>query len=250
MTTMNNSLDTSPRGQDRLDAPPFTIEPGKITRQGISSTRSSLTLSATATRHLDGGLEVDVSALLFDSRGRFIGRRGGERSRCLIGNRAQWCHEIDNDWLAQAARITYQIEYSFDYRRKILGGELPQLTAEAFSSDYHRWLNLDPRTLQDRAVQLDFALWVRSSELVITIGQQPRFTTDSCRTEFELDLVDAAEQLAYARVFSASLSRGEAAFDDYAIGVDRAGLLPLRFFELRGRTEGRGLARWSYEVPA
>ena len=43
-------------GQDRLDTPPFTIEPGKITRQGSSSSRSLLAFSAPATRHLDGSL--------------------------------------------------------------------------------------------------------------------------------------------------------------------------------------------------
>lgn len=239
-----------PRGQDRLDTPPFTIEPGKITRQGSSSARSLLTFSGPAARHLDGGLEITVSALLFDGQDRFIGRRGGDRSRSVIGKRAQWCHEIDNDWLLQAARITYEIEYRFDHRRKILGGELPQLSAEAASSDYYRWLNVDPRALTDRVVQLDFALWVRSTELVITVAQQPRFVTDSCRTELELDLIDADHQIAYTRVFSASLVCGQAAFDDTSISIDRAALRPLRFFELRGRTEARGLARWSYDVPA
>lgn len=245
MTTMSQFL-----GQDRLDLPPFTIEPGKITRQGSSSSRSLLTFSGPAVRHLDGGLEINVAALLFDGQDRFIGRRGGDRSRCVIGKRAQWCHEIDNDWLTQAARISYEIEYRFDHRRKILGGELPQLSAEAASSDYFRWLNLDPRALVDRAVQLDFALWVRSSELVITIAQHPRFATDSCRTEFELDLIDVDHQIAYTRVFSASLTCAQAAFEDTSISIDRAALRPLRFFELRGRTEGRGLVRWSYDVPA
>lgn len=240
----------SSRGQDRLDTPPFTIEPGKITRQGNTSSRSLLTFSAPAARHLDGGLEITVSALLFDGRDRFIGRRGGDRSRTVIGKRAQWRHEIDNAWLVQAARITYEIEYRFDYRRKLLGGELPQLSAEAASSDYYRWLNLDPRLLDDRAVQLDFALWVRSTELVITISQQPRFITDSCRSELELDVIDVDHQVAFTRVFSASLLCGEAAFDDTSISIDRAELRPLRFFELRGRTEARGLARWSYDVPA
>jgi hypothetical protein len=244
MTTMQAT-----RGTDRLDTPPFTIEPGKITQRGGSSSRTLLAFSAPAARQLDGGLEVSVAALLFDNQNRFIARRSGDRHRTVIGKQAQWFHEVDNDWLAQAARITYEIDYRFDFRRKILGGELPQLSAEAASSDYYRWVNADPRTLVDRAVQLDFALWVRSSELVITIAQHPKFGTDSCRTELELDLVDANRQLSYARTFSASLTCGEAAFDDTTIDIDRAALRPLRFFELRGRTEARGLARWSYDVP-
>jgi hypothetical protein len=99
-------------------------------------------------------------------------------------------------------------------------------------------------------VRLDFALWVRSSELVITIAQQPKFSTDSCRTEFELDLVDADQQLAYSRAFSTSLNCGQPSFDDHAIEIERRALRPLRFFELRGRTEARGIARVSLDVPA
>lgn len=249
-TTTNPTTIQATKATDRLDTPPFTIEAGKLTRQGGSSTRTGLGFAAPATRHLDGGLDLNVYAVLFDAQDRFIGRRSGDRNRTVIGNRAQWYHEIENDWLAQAARITYEIEYRFDHRRKILGGELPQLSAEAAASDYYRWLNLDPRVLEDRSVRLDFALWVRSSELVITISQQPRFTTDSCRTEFELDLVDADQQLAYTRAFSTSLNCGQPSFDDTSIGIDRKALRTLRFFELRGRTEGRGIARWSFDVPA
>jgi hypothetical protein len=238
------------REPDRLDTPPFTIEAGAITRQGGSSSRTVLAFAAPAARQLDGGLDVNVHAVLFDAQGRFIGRRAGDRSRTVVGNRAQWSHEIDNDWLAQAARITYELEYRFDHRRKILGGELPPLPAEAAGSDYYRWLNLDPRSLEDRSVRLDFALWVRSSELVITISQQPKYATDACRTEFELDLVDADHQLAYTRSFSTGLNLGQPSFDDTSISIDRRALRALRFFELRGRTEGRGLARWSFDVPA
>jgi hypothetical protein len=59
---------------------------------------------------------------------------------------------------------------------------------------------------------------------------------------FELDMTDADHQIAYTRVFSASLVCGQAGFDDTSIAIDRAALRPLRFFELRGRTEARGLA--------
>jgi hypothetical protein len=249
MTTTTTSAPAT-RDPDRLDTPPFTIEAGKITRQGSTSSRTLLGFAAPAARHLDGGLEVNVYAVLFDAQGRFIGRRSHDRNRTVLGSRAQWLHEIDNDWLAQAARITYELEYRFDHRRKILGGELPQIPAEADGSDHHRWLNLDPRALEDRIVRIDFALWVRSSELVITISQQPKFSTDSCRTDFELDLIDADQQLAYTRTFSTSLNCGQPSFDDTAIGIERRALRPLRFFELRGRTEGRGIARWSFDVPA
>lgn len=247
MTTTTTQPTKDP---DRLDTPPFTIEAGKITRQGSTSSRTLLAFAAPAARHLDGGLDINVYAVLFDAQGRFIARRSNDRNRTVLGNRAQWVHEIENDWLAQAARITYEIEYRFDHRRKILGGELPQLSAEAAASDYYRWLNLDPRSLEDRIVRLDFALWVRSSELVVTISQQPTFTTDSCRTELELDFVDADHQLAYTRTFATSLNCGQPSFDDTSIGIDRRALRTLRFFELRGRTEARGIARWSFDVPA
>ena len=244
-----SAIPGSTPGTAKLETPPFTIEPGTISRQDSSSSRTILCLTAPAERHLDGGLDINVAALLFDDRGRFIARRGGDRARTVLGKRAQWFHEVENDWLTQAARISYEIEYRFDFRRKLLGGELPQLSAEAASSDYYRWLNLDPRTLADRAVQLDFALWVRSSELVITIAQHPLFATDACRTELELDLIDADQQLAHMRAFSTSLNYAQAAFDDTSINIDRGALRRLRFFELRGRTEGRGLARWTFDVP-
>jgi hypothetical protein len=234
----------------RIDTPPFTIEAGEIKRQGGTSSRTRLAFTGLATRHLDGGLDVNVYALLFDAQGRFIARRGSDRAYTVLGKRARWIHEVENDWLAQAATVTYEIEYKFDHRRKLLGGELPQLPAEAIGSDYYRWLNVDPRALEDRIARFDFALWVRSSELVITISQQPRFTTDSCRTELELDLLDGDRQLAHARAFSANLNCGHAAFDDTTIEIDRRLLRALRFFELRGRTEGRGLARGSFDIPA
>lgn len=240
-----------PTDQDteRLETPAFTIEPGKATRAGASSSRTTIAFSAPSARHLDGALDVSVHAVLLDARGRFIGRRSGDRSRTILGNRAAWVHEIDNDWIAQAARITYELEHRFDHRRRIVAGELPQLPADADASDYHRWLDLDPRTLEDRLARYDFALWARSSELVITISQQPRLATDSCRTEFELDLLDGDRQLCFSKSFSTSLNCGQPAYDDTSISMDRRALRALRFFELRGRTEARGLARLTIDVP-
>lgn len=235
---------------ERLETPVFTIEAGQVTRQGGSSSRAELSFTAASARHLDGGFEVSVYALLFDGEGRFIGRRSGDRGKTILGNRAQWVHEIDNDWLAQAARLTYELEYRFDYRRKIVAGELPQLPADADADDYYRWLNLDPRTLEDRAVRFDFGLWARSSEAVITISQEAKFTTDSCRTELEFDLFDADNQLCFSRSFGTSLNYGQPSYDDTSISMDRRALRALRFFELRGRTEARGLARMTLDVPA
>jgi hypothetical protein len=52
------------------------------------------------------------------------------------------------------------------------------------------------------------------------------------------------------RSFTTSLNLGQPAFDDNTLPIDRRTLRTLRFFELRGRTEGRGFARWSFDVPA
>lgn len=241
---------TETAGTDALDTPAFTIQPGTVTRTASSSSRTTLSLTAPAARHLDGGLDYSVHALLFDGRGRFIGRRSGDRSRVVLGTRAAWQHELETDWIAQAARITYEIEYRFDYRRKILGGELPPLAAAAATSDYHRWLDLDPRVLEDRVVRFDLALWVRSSELVITATQHPKLITDSCRTDLELDLLDADHQLMYARTFYAGLNCAHPSFEDTSLSIDRRSLAALRFFELRGRTEVRAVTHWSFDVPA
>ncbi|HEU0037520.1 MAG TPA: hypothetical protein VFQ53_43210 [Kofleriaceae bacterium] len=228
---------------ERLETPAFTIEPGKLTRHGSGSSRTLLRFAAPAARHLDGGFDASVNIVLHDAQGRFIGRRGGSRDKTILGNRAIWIHEVDNDWIAQAARVTYEIEHRFDYRRKIVAGELPPLPSDADTSDYFRWLNLDPRTLEDRAVRFDFALWARSSELTITISQEPKLVTDSCRSELELDLLDGDHQLCFSRPLSTGLNYGQPSYDDTSISMDRRTLRMLKFFELRGRTEARALAR-------
>lgn len=237
-----------PQVTERLETPAFTIEPGEVTRQAASSSRTMLSFAAAAARHFDGAFEVSVNAIVFDAQGRFIGRRSGDRSKTVLGNRAAWSHEIDNDWLAQAANVTYEIEHRFDYRRRVVAGELPPLAVDADASDYYRWLNLDPRTLEDRAVRYDFGLWVRSSELVITISQRPMFVTDSCRSELELDLLDDQRQLCFSRPFNVSLNYGQPAYDDTSISMDRRAMRSLRFFELRGRTEARNVARIAVDL--
>jgi len=228
---------------ERLETPAFTIEAGTVTRHTASSSRTMLRFTAPSARQIDGGFDAQVSAVLFDGQNRLIGRRGGSRDKTILGNRALWIHEIDNDWIGQAARVVYEIEHRFDYRRKIVAGELPQLPADADISDYFRWLNLDPRTLEDRAVRFDFALWARSSELAVTVSQHPKLVTDSCRTELELDLLDGDHNLCFSRPFSCGLNYGQPNVDDTSISMDRRTLRALKFFELRGKTEVRAIAK-------
>jgi hypothetical protein len=228
---------------ERLETPAFTIEAGTLTRHALTSSRTALRFIAPAERHLDGGFDATVSAILYDARDRFIARKGGSRDKTILGSRAVWVHELDNDWLAQAARVTYEIDHRVDFRRKIVAGELPQLPAQADVSDYYRWLDLDPRTLEDRVVRFDFALWARASEVAITVSQTPKLATDSCRSELELDLLDGNLQLCFSRPLSIGLNYGQPSFDDTSITMDRPTMRALRFFELRGRTDLRGLAR-------
>ncbi len=228
----------------KLESPVFTIAEGTLTREA-SGSRTMLRFAAPSTRHLDGGFALSsVYAILFDRDGRFITKRNAESSKpYVLANRASWSHELLNDQLAGAARLVYDIEYRFDVRRKIVGGELPALAAEADGSDYWRWLNLDPRSLEDRVVRLDFALWARNSSIDVTIAQHAKVTTDSLRTELELDLIDADDNVAYSKSFSAGMNLGGPDYNDTSLNVDRKTLRTLRFFELRGRTEGRAVAR-------
>ena len=230
---------------ERLETPAFTIEPGTVTRLGSSgSSRTVLQFAAPSTRHLDGRFELSrIGLVLFDAKDRLIGERSSDRAKSILGNRCTWIHEVDNDWLGQAARFTYQINHQFDYRRKIVAGELPALPGDADGTDYFRWLNLDPRTLEDRVVRFDFALWARNTSLDLTIAQHPKLVTDSCRSELELDLFDADNNLCFSRTFSAYLNCGQAAYDtEQSISMERRTLRTLKFFELRGRTEVRSIA--------
>src|SRR3954447_5363050 len=114
----------------KLESAAFTIEEGQLTRHA-SGSRAQFRFTAPAERHTDGGFEADAYMILFDKEGRMVHRRSGERSKMLLGKRAQWVHEIDNDILANAASGVYEISHRFDYRRKIAAGELLALPPEA-----------------------------------------------------------------------------------------------------------------------
>lgn len=233
-----------------LDTPAFTLGEGSVTRESTTK-RTLLRFTAPSKRLIDGGFSVSVHAVLLDAQGRFITRRSGASTeRTVISTRASWEHEVDNDKLAAATQVVYMIDNRFDYRRKLLGGELPPLPAEADGSDFWRWLALDARALEDRAIKLDLTLWARDSSLEITHTQTPKLVTDNCRTEFELDLLDADQQIVFAKTFSTSMTGGRPAFDDSSISMDRRILRTLRFFELRGRTEVRGITPLTVPISA
>jgi hypothetical protein len=225
----------------KLETAAFTIEEGQLTKHA-SGSRTQFRFAAPSQKHLDGGFEVDVYITLFDAQNRFVHRRSGERSKLVLGTRAAWVHEIDNDVLTNAVTAVYEINHRFDIRRKISAGELLPLPPEADGSDYVRWQGLDPRTLEDRIVRLDLAFWARNSYFEITYAQHPKVPTDSCRTELELDLLDADKNLVAQRNFSASLNCARPDYNDTSISMDRKTMRTLRFFELRGRTECRSIA--------
>jgi hypothetical protein len=226
----------------KLDAPGFTLSEGTLTRDAGGS-RTTFRYTAPAQRHFDGGFEVSVYLCMFDAHGRFVAKRSAESSRTVLANRATWVHEVETDKLSNAKSFAYEIQYRLDYRRKITAGELPTLPAEADGSDYWRWLSFDSRQLEDRAVKLDISLWARNSYLEITYSQAAKLATDSCRTEMEIDLLDADRNVMFTKNFSCGLNYGQPSFDDTSLSMDRKSLRTLRFFELRGRTEVRGLER-------
>lgn len=231
----------------KLESAALTIEEGTITRTTDGS-RAVFRFNAPAQRHLpDAGYEIDVYMVFTDAQGRIVRRRSCDRSSQLLGGRAQWVHEIDNDMVAQAATATYDIQHRVDYRRKIAAGELPPLPPEADGSDYFRWGSLDPRTLEDRMIKLDLNFWARRSYFEFTYGQTPKTTFDSCRTEMEIDLLDENRTLLFQRTFSASTRYGRPEFNDNSISMDRKAMRQIRFFELRGKTEISALAQLKIE---
>ena len=227
-----------------LDTPAFTLDEGTLVREAGGS-RTMFRFAAPSRRHLDGGFQLSqVSMIFFDRDGRFVVRRTAESSKpFVLANRAAWAHEVLVDQLARATRAVYEIEHRFEYRRKIVAGELPPLPPEADGSDYWRWIDLDARTLEDRVVRFDFALWARTDGIDATIASHPKFPTDSLRTELELDLLDADGNVQFAKTFSSSLNGGAPEYYDTSVRVDRKTLRTLRFFELRGRTESRAISR-------
>jgi hypothetical protein len=226
----------------KLETPAFSIAEGTVTREAAGS-RTLIKFTAPATRHLDGGFETSVYLVLFDADGNFVAKRSADSAKTVLSNRAAWTHEIETDKLANARRMVFEIQHRFDYRRKVCGGELPILPVESDGSDYWRWLKLDPRSLEDRTVKFDISLWARSSNLEITYSQTPKLTTDSIRSELELDLIDADGIVCFSKNFSISLNYGVPAYEDTSISMDRKALRALRFFELRARTEGRSIVR-------
>ena len=225
----------------KLESAAFTIEEGTLTRVTDGS-RAVFRFSAPAQRHLpDAGYEVDIYMILFDAQGRVVRRRSADRS--LLGSRAQWVHEIDNDMVANAVSATYDIQHRVDYRRKIAAGELPPLPPEADGSDYFRWGAPDPRTLEDRMIKLDLTFWARRSYFEVSYGQTPKVAVDMCRSEMEIDLLDADQNLMFQRRFSASTRYGRPEYGDSSVSMDRKAMRQLRFFELRGKTEINALAQ-------
>ncbi|MBE7453974.1 MAG: hypothetical protein HS111_35550 [Kofleriaceae bacterium] len=226
-----------------LDSAAFSLGAGTVTRES-SGSRTLFAFAAPATRHFDGGFELSVYAVLYDGDGRFIARRSSEWGRpVFLANRATWAHEFTADQLAGGRRLVYEIEHRFDLRRRIAAGELPELPGEADGSDYWRWVTVDPRTLDERAVRFDLGLWARTSGVDVTIVQHPKVETDSMRTELEVELLDANRDVCVARPMSVSLNRGGPGFTDVSLSVDRKTLRTLRFFEVRGRTEVSAMAR-------
>lgn len=231
-----------------LDTPAFTLGEGTIERAPAGS-RTLLRYTAAAKRQIDGGFEINVYAVLFDARDRFVCKRSSDRGPTVLANRAAWVHELDTVKLEQATRLVYAIEHRFDYRRKLVGGELPALAVEADGSDYWRWHVPEPRTLEDRVVRLDVTLWARGGGLEVTFGQHAKLAhADSVRTELELDLLDGDGAVQFARSCSVSQSHGTATYDDMSISMDRKAMRALRLYELRARTEARAVANLAIDA--
>jgi len=71
----------------KLETPAFTLGEGTVTRER-GGWRTNVQYAAPATRHIDGGFDVSVSAIPFDAERRFVARATASSSRQVLANRA------------------------------------------------------------------------------------------------------------------------------------------------------------------
>jgi hypothetical protein len=222
----------------RVETPVFVIEEGTIAKERIG-TRTNVVFTAKAARQIECAFELaDVRLLMFDKAGHFLGKRSSQRSRNVLANRAHWLHEVPSDQLAYASRIVYEIEFRYDVTRKLVGGELPVLAADSDSTEWFRWLSIDPRALDERSAKYQFTLWARPNDIAITYGFAPKVQTDNFDTKFELDLLDAERNVVLSKNFNLGQVLGRGNYEENELyGLDRKTMRTLRFFELRARSD-------------
>ncbi|MFN0251095.1 MAG: hypothetical protein ACKV2T_29740 [Kofleriaceae bacterium] len=227
----------------RVETPVFVIEEGVLVKERAGA-RTNVVFTAKAARQIECAFELsDVRLLMFDKAGHFVGRRSSQRSRNVLANRAYWVHEVPTDQLAYASRIEYEIEYRYDVTRKLVGGELPALAAESDSTEWFRWLSIDPRSLDDRSAKYYFTLWARPSDIVFTYGFEPKVRTETFDTRFELDLLDAERNVVLTRNHFLGQFMGGRNYDESDIyNIDRKTMRSLKFYELRARSDIRTVA--------
>lgn len=222
----------------RVETPVFVIEEGTLTSERVG-TRTNLTFNAKAARQIECAFELaDVRLMMFDKAGHFLGRRSSQRARNVLANRARWMHEVPSDQLAYASRIVYEIEFRYDVTRKLVGGEIPALAAESDSTEWFRWLSIDPRALDERSAKYHFTMWAKQSDIVFTYGFAPKVQTDNFDNKFEIDLLDAERTVVLTKNLNIGQSLGRGNYDENELyNIDRKTMRSLKFFELRVRSD-------------
>jgi hypothetical protein len=236
-------MSTSKREANAVETPVFVVEEGALVKERVGA-RTNLVFTAKAARQIECAFELlDVRLLMFDKAGHFLGRRSSQRMRNVLANRAHWLHEVPSDQLAYASRIRYEIEYRYDVTRKLVAGELPALAADSDSTEYFRWLSVDPRSLDDRSAKYHFTLWAKPSDIVFAYGFEPKVQTDNFDTKFELDLLDQERNVVLSRNFQLGQFLGGGNYDENELySIDRKTMRTLRFYELRARSDIKSVA--------
>jgi hypothetical protein len=231
-------------GACRMTGPIFDLSGGAFSRERSYDLTVLRFESRGARTCGDGGFELwTVYAILVDLDGTVIVRRSHDSGRqTVIGPVTTWAHELSDDHLARAAALIYDVETRVDVRRSLVRGTLA--TIDLDREDRQLW----PFTVTDGAddplVAVSLSLSVRRGDIEINLVGETAMVHDGHRTEFEFDLLDEHGQLVASRTCSLSIRSGDGlGFGDTSLRLEKRVQRAVRSFELRGRTELRGLTR-------
>lgn len=246
MTTMTRGwVDAAiPVDACRLQSPVFELTGGALTRERAYDQTLLRFESRGARTCGTGGFELSsIYAILVDPEGAVIMRRSHDSYRqTVIGPVTTWAHEFADDHLAQAAALVYDVETRVDVRRPLVRGQLAAIDLDR--EDRQLWPFTIGDEPDDPLIQLSVSLSCRRGDIELNLVGETAVIHDGHRTELEFDLLDEAGQLVASRTTSLTIRSGDGlGFADTSLRLEKRVQRAVRSFELRGRTELRGLTR-------
>jgi|JI10StandDraft_1071094.scaffolds.fasta_scaffold140911_3 hypothetical protein len=228
----------------QLSSPIFELSGGAISRER-SYDQTVLRFESRGARTCGaGGFELSsINAILVDPDGAVIIRRSNDSQRqTVIGPVTTWAHEFAEGHLARAAAMVYDVETRIDVRRPLLRGQLGAIDLDR--EDRQLWPFAVIDVPADPLMEVSLSLSARRGDIEINLVAEARVCHDGHRTEFEFDLLDEQGQLVGSRCVNLSIRSGDGiGFGDTSLRLEKRVQRAVRSFELRGRTELRGLTR-------